>query len=125
MSDREENERYNRQMEERDHASRAYAREPGFARMEASDIIDAIRDMIAAEQAREREHEHTWEVVGVQYPSEESKLVHPRYVAPDPVTLILIRCKECGWIMTVSLAGIWTKEQVRGIANAASYTQAD
>lgn len=89
------------------------------ARVEASDIIQAIREMI--EQEHVAEHVHDWQINGVEAP--DTKQIHPM-LKGTVITRVLFQCKECHWLEVSELEGNWTAEQVRG-SYAASYKATD
>jgi hypothetical protein len=54
-------------------------------------------------------HVHVWDILEAQ--NQAPQMLHPR-LANSPITLVLVRCKECNLPQTVELPGTWTLEQI-------------
>lgn len=54
-------------------------------------------------------HVHRWDILGVK--PEASAAIHPR-MNFRPFTVVLVRCRECGWPETTELDGLWTEAQI-------------
>jgi hypothetical protein len=54
-------------------------------------------------------HVHIWDILDVQATVQS---YHPR-VNMNPVTFVLIKCRECNLPQTIELTGTWTLDQVR------------
>jgi hypothetical protein len=102
-----ENAERNRREAER---TRLYESVKALSDLQASDLIQSVRDMIEAEQARQT-HEHDWKINGVEEPG--NKPVHPM-LSWTPITRVLLECKQCHWLEVQELEGKWTEEQVKG-----------
>lgn len=77
----------------------------------------------AEEEAKRRAliHFHRWEIMGIWRPDvtrPSGRPVHPRMAevaeAERPITIALLKCRECDWPETVVLDGAWTLAQVKG-----------
>jgi hypothetical protein len=83
----------------------------------ADQIVQAIRDLINAEEARQAaRHDHRWTIIGINRPEGQTPQTHPRTImnlAKDPVTYVLLRCVDCGWIAALELPGHWDDDQIK------------
>jgi hypothetical protein len=94
------------------------AEETFDANEEAAKILQALRDTVRAEAAREAEHDHRWKVIGINRPEGQTPEVHPRALmkfTKDPITNVLLRCIECGWIVALVLPGHWSVNEIMGL----------
>ena len=93
------------------------------AQNEAFEIVQAIRNLILAEQEEQMSHMHMWAVAGVNTPEGTP---HPRAsLIPglsSQQTHVLLRCRECNWPMSMALTGSWTEEQLKGSLDAPDNT---
>lgn len=72
--------------------------------------------MIRAEEARRASHDHHWAIIGINRPEGQTPETHPRALMSlmkNPVTYVLLRCVDCGWIAALELAGHWDDDQVK------------
>lgn len=53
-------------------------------------------------------HVHSWQVLA----AELSQLPQPILFGSRQATRVLLRCRDCGWPETTTLAGCWTIEQL-------------
>lgn len=89
------------------------------SRVEASDIIQSIREMVEAEHVNE--HVHDWHINGVEEP--DMSRINPM-LRGAPITRVLLQCTGCHWLEVQELEGKWTEEQVRGSYAAKASNQA-
>lgn len=54
-------------------------------------------------------HEHHWRILAI-----ELTQLPVMFTSSRPATLVLLRCRDCGWPQTTMLAGYWTREQLGG-----------
>jgi hypothetical protein len=75
-------------------------------------IAEAIRDLA------ENSHQHRFAILGVWNPPPPRQPIHPRMAAEfhANITIIAVRCQECGLPLSVTLDGIWTLEQITASA---------
>jgi len=63
----------------------------------------------AFQQVVESAHEHDWKILS--YKHETVGFEHPRQPRTN-LTVLLIRCFDCGDIQTTNLSGHWTLEEI-------------
>lgn len=63
----------------------------------------------AFQQVVESAHDHNWKILS--FHNEQIGFEHPRQPSTK-ITVLLIRCFECGDIQTTNLSGFWTLEEI-------------
>jgi len=75
--------------------------------LSAEQIASAM--LLTFQEIAENSHIHRWDIIGVWKPN---RPVHPR-IQDGVITVVLVKCSECGLPQTVNLGGDWSEEQVK------------